>query len=317
MADERSDSQGLAAGAPEGADETAPANEYAAEQPFLERLSDGLQHIIGAVVGSSRKPPRLLKSLLNGVWLGHPLHPLITDVPIAAWVLTAVLDIIWLIAPATNNWAARGAEVTAIVGFVAALGAAVTGATDWSDTYGGERRVGLLHGLFMLATTVVYAISIGVRLAVGSGESVTGAILGFAGVLVLTYAAYLGGDLVFTFGTGVNHTAWEPASEEFEPAIALSNVAENKLYRVSVAGVPVVLLRAGETLHAIAATCPHAGGPLDEGTLERGVVQCPWHGSRFRMRDGKVLTGPATVNAPRYEVRVRDGQVELRRVGGH
>ena len=69
-------------------------------QPFLERLSDGLQHLIQVVIGSHRKPPRRLRSLLNGTWLGHPLHPVITDIPITAWMLTALFDIIWLISPA-------------------------------------------------------------------------------------------------------------------------------------------------------------------------------------------------------------------------
>jgi len=93
----------------------------------------------------------------------------------------------------------------------------------------------------------------------------------------------------------------------------LESVEENKLFRVTVSGVPVILLRQGLQFHAISATCPHAGGPLDEGTLTGDVVECPWHGSRFCMRDGHVLTGPATVNAPRYEVQVRDGQVEVKR----
>ena len=113
-------------------------------------------------------------------------------------------------------------------------------------------------------------------------------------------------------------------SEDYEAVMPLESVEENKLYRVTVAGVPVVLLRQGLQLYAISATCPHAGGPLDEGTLQENVgvglapaLECPWHGSRFCMRDGRVLTGPATVNAPRYDVRVRNGQVELKRIGDH
>jgi len=97
----------------------------------------------------------------------------------------------------------------------------------------------------------------------------------------------------------------------------LERVEENKLYRMTASGVPVVLLRRGLQLYAISATCPHAGGPLDEGTLDGDIVECPWHGSRFCMRDGRVLTGPATVHAPRYDVRVRNGQIEVRRSDKH
>src|SRR5215469_16249102 len=114
--------------------------------PFAERLSDALQYWIGVVVGSKRKPPRRLKSLLNGTWFGHPLHPAITDVPVTAWLLTAIFDLIWLIT--RTQWAAYGAFVTVIVGLVGALFAVVTGLVDWSDTYGAERRIGLNHALF-------------------------------------------------------------------------------------------------------------------------------------------------------------------------
>jgi nitrite reductase/ring-hydroxylating ferredoxin subunit/uncharacterized membrane protein len=303
---------------PEVATKSAEAAPPPTPRPSaIERLSDSLQRIIGALIGARRRPPRRLKSLLNGTWLGHPLHPAITDVPIAAWMLTAIFDIIWLVDPAANAWAARAAEVTVVVGVLGALGAVVTGSADWSDTYGRERSVGLLHGLLMTLTTAIYIASVWLRFTTGDGEQVIAAVLGFVGVALVTYAAFLGGELAFTFGTGVNHTAWEAGGDDFEPVIAVGEVAENKPYRVMAAGVPVLLIRLNGSFAAISATCPHAGGPLDEGPLANGVVECPWHGSRFRLRDGRVLTGPATVNAPRYLVRVREGQVELKRAVAH
>lgn len=299
---------------------SAPASEPETSsnaQPFAERLSDSLQHLIQVVVGSQRKPPRRLKSLLNGTWFGHPLHPAITDVPVVAWTLTAVFDVIWLISPEHNIWAAYGAFVAISAGLLGALGAIVTGLTDWSDTYGAERRVGLNHAIFNAIATILYLISFVLRLLAGPGDSITAAILGFVGLVSLIYAAYLGGEMVFSKGTGVNHTAWEGGSEDYEAVLPLESVEENRLYRVMVSGVPVVLLRRELQLYAVSATCPHAGGPLDEGTLDGDIVECPWHGSRFCMRDGRVLTGPSTVNVPRYDVRVRDGQVELKRLSDH
>jgi nitrite reductase/ring-hydroxylating ferredoxin subunit/uncharacterized membrane protein len=282
-------------------------------EPPLERLSDALQEAIKAVVGTYRKPPRRVKSFLNGTWFGHPLHPVLTDVPITAWLLTAVFDIIWLIAPARSNWAALGAFVAVIAGLLAALGAIATGLTDWSDTYGAERRVGLNHAFFNACAFVLYLVSFILRWLAGPGDSIPAVILGFLGLLCVLYAGYLGGEMVFTTGTGVNHTAWEAAGEDYEAVLPVEQVEENRLYRVTASGVPVVVLRQGERFFAISATCPHAGGPLDEGTLTGEIVECPWHGSRFCMRDGRVLTGPATVNAPRYAVRVRNGQVEVKR----
>ena len=297
---------------PVSAPETSPSYPPPS-QPFAERLSDQLQHIIQVVIGTHREPPRRLKSLLNGTWFGHPLHPAITDVPITAWMLTAIFDIIWLLSH--TSWAAYGAFVTVIVGLLGALGAIVTGLTDWSDTYGAERRVGLNHALFNATATLLYVVSFVLRLLAGPVDGIAAGIIGFVGLVSVAYAAYLGGNMVFDKGTGVNHTAWEGGSEEYEAVMMLSDVEENKLYRVTTAGVPVVLLRQGLQLYAISATCSHAGGPLDEGTLTGDIVECPWHGSRFCMRDGRVLTGPATVNAPRYDVRVRNEQVEIKRSG--
>jgi nitrite reductase/ring-hydroxylating ferredoxin subunit/uncharacterized membrane protein len=287
------------------------------QEPFLERLSDGLQHLIQVVIGSHRKPPRRLRSLLNWTWFGHPLHPVITDVPITAWMLTALFDDIWLISPTHNMWAAYAAFVTVIVGLLGALGAIATGFTDWSDTYGSERRIGLNHSIFNVSATILYLVSFLLRLLAGPGDGVPAAILGFVGLVCVLYAGYLGGEMVFTKGTGVNHTAWEAGSEDYEAVLPADSVEENTLYRVTASGVTVVLLRQGKQFYGISATCPHAGGPLDEGMLTGDVVECPWHGSRFCMRDGRVLTGPATVNAPRYDVRIRNGQVEVKRIGEH
>ncbi len=273
---------------------------------MTDRLSDAFQQGIKVVIGSNRKPPRRFKTLLHGTWLGHPLHPAITDVPIGAWLLAGLFDVLWLAAPSQNQWAARGAEWLVIVGIVGAVGAAVTGMADWSDTYGAERTVGLYHGALNTLALVLFIISAVLRFTVDTGISIPAAVIGFVGIAVMLVAAYLGGDMVFGKGTGVNHTAWEAAPEDYESVLPVDQLSERTLRRVMVADAPVVLLKASET-------CTHAGGPLDEGELQGEVVQCPWHGSRFRMRDGKPITGPATFAQPRYDVRVRDGMIRLRR----
>jgi nitrite reductase/ring-hydroxylating ferredoxin subunit/uncharacterized membrane protein len=283
-----------------------------ASPALADRISDALQNVIKAVIGSNRKPPRRFKSLLNGTWLGHPLHPAITDVPIGAWLLALIFDIVWLISPSVNGWAARGAEGLVLIGILAAVGAALTGLADWSDSYGAERTVGLYHAGLNSLALVLYIISFVLRLGAPTGESVGAAIIGFLGVASVLVAAYLGGDMVFGKGTGVNHTAWQEGSHEYAPVLPVAEMPENTLRRVEVAGVPVVLLKSRGKYFAIAATCSHAGGPLDEGELQGDVVQCPWHGSRFRMRDGKALTGPATFAQPRYDVQVRDGMIHLK-----
>lgn len=290
-----------------------PEPELPSESPTLaDRISDTLQNGVKLVIGSNRKPPRRFKSLLHGTWLGHPLHPAITDVPIGAWLLAVIFDIIWLASPDANSWAARGAEIAVLIGILAAIAAAVTGLADWSDSYGSERTVGLYHAGLNSLALILYIVSFFLRLADSSGESVSAAILGFIAIVSVFVAAYLGGDMVFGKGTGVNHVAWQEGSPDFVAALPVAELPDNALRRVEVAGVPVVLVKLGAKYAAIAATCSHAGGPLDEGELQGDVVQCPWHGSRFRMRDGKALTGPATFSQPRYDVQVRDGMIYLR-----
>lgn len=302
---------------------TVPDEPLAFQAPArVERISDILQQGIKSVIGAHRKPPRRLKSVLHGTWLRHPLHPAITDIPIGAWCLAVCFDVLWLVAPGANAWAARGAQALVLVGVVAALAAAATGMADWSDSYGSERTVGLYHGALNLIAEALFVVSAILRFQVGSGEVVSGVIFGVIGLVAVLVAAYLGGDMVFGKGTNVNHTAWEAAGDDYEPVLPVGALQEQRLQRVVVASVPVVILRMDERYYAIAATCSHAGGPLDEGELQSDrrngpVVQCPWHGSCFRLHDGKALTGPATAAQPRYDVRVRNGQIELKRIGGH
>ncbi len=302
---------------------TTQSTAAAPREPLIDRVAEGLQSGIKTLIGSRRGPPRLFKSLLNGTWLRHPLHSVVTDIPITAWLLTAVFDVLWLLAPAANLWAARAAQTTTLAGVAGALGAIATGSADWSDTYGHERRVGLWHGLLNTLATLLYAVSLALRfgvfggaldLAPAAGESATAAILGFIGLAVMLVAAYLGGDLVFGNATGVNHAHFDPVVEQYEAVAALADIPDNRLYRVIASnGAPVLLIRQGERVYAIGSTCSHDGGPLHEGTLRKNAVQCPWHGARFNIKSGRVLTGPATHSVPRYDVRVREGQVEVKR----
>src|SRR5436305_14813044 len=138
------------------------ANELPVElverQEWLEPVESGLQRAVGGAFDSAGTAGQKVRNFLNGTWLGHPLHPVLTDIPVGAWVITAIFDIIWLISPVSWAWAARGAEVTVIIGILGALGAAATGFADWSDTYGSERSVGLNHAIFNSSALLLYII---------------------------------------------------------------------------------------------------------------------------------------------------------------
>jgi nitrite reductase/ring-hydroxylating ferredoxin subunit/uncharacterized membrane protein len=248
-----------------------------------------------------------VKSALNGVWLGHPLHPVLTDVPLGAWTTAVACD---ALDTATNRNDLSGCARAAVtVGLAGAVAAAVAGLTDWSDTDGHARRVGLVHGVLNLAATGLFATSLVAR----SREPRGGRGWALAGYVVAVGAAYLGGDLVYGEQIGVNHAAGQEVPEEFTTVLALADLPDRQPTRVMVGTTPVLLVRAGETVRAIAETCSHLGGPLSEGTVTSdGTVVCPWHGSCFALDDGHVVNGPATHAQPWFEVRVRAGQIEVR-----
>jgi nitrite reductase/ring-hydroxylating ferredoxin subunit len=97
-----------------------------------------------------------------------------------------------------------------------------------------------------------------------------------------------------------------------DPVLADAELGEGEHHRVSADGVSVLLARDGGQLYAFANTCSHAGDPLDEGELIDGCVICPWHASTFRLTDGKIARGPASTPQLAYQIRVREGKIEVR-----
>ena len=279
------------------------------QQEALDQLSDQIQPLVRNAFKSAGPAGRELKNILHGTWLGHPLHPALTDVPLGAWTAALALDAMESISGRRDFGA--GADAAIAVGLVGAAGAAVTGLTDWSETNGRARKVGLLHGLLNVGATALYTTSLVLRRKQKRNAGVGFAMLGFA---VSSASAYLGGHLVFSEQIGVNHAAAQEMPKEFVPVLADAELQEAEMKRADAEGVPVLLVRCEGDVCALAHTCSHLGGPLSEGKLEGDVVQCPWHGSRFNVRDGSVVDGPATFPQPRFETRVRDGQIEVRSI---
>lgn len=277
-----------------------------AGRPRLGRLAERLAPAVRGVFSSLGAPGQTLKSLLNGVGVGHPIHPALTDIPLGAWTVAVVLDVVNAI---THTPALVGAtRIAMTVGVVGALGAAVTGLTDWSDTDGSSRRVGLMHGMLNLVATALLLIAV----IVGGRDPGARRVCMWLGYLIALGSAYLGGHLVFDGQIGVNHAAGQSVPEEFSPILSDSALREGELTKVRVAETSVLLVRQGDRICALADTCAHLGGPLSEGTLVDGTVICPWHGSRFALADGSVVNGPSAYAQPCFETRVRAGQIEVR-----
>ena len=284
------------------------AERLATSQTWLDGVSDRLQPLVrDAVAGTGRRGA----DLLDGVWLGAPLHPALTDVPVGALTAAVTLDGVAL---ATGSRAVeRQADGALAISVAGAVAAAATGLSDWRYMRGEKRRLAAGHGLLNVVGVAFNATSLGLRLA---GRRRAGRVSSALGFLVAGTAAHLGGELSFGMGVRVNQAQPEAGPGEFEAVLDESELDGTSMHEVDAAGEAVLVTRStsGEVC-AIANTCSHFGGPLAEGEREGDVVVCPWHGSRFDVCSGDVVGGPAVFPQPRFEARARDGKVEVRRAG--
>lgn len=277
--------------------------------PWLDGIANPLQQWINTLFGQPGETSYKIKDMLNGVWLGTVLHPTVVQIPLGAWTASLILDVAWL--ADQNDGVAEGSDILMWTGNLSALAAAVTGLTNWTDIDGMERRKGVFHALLNTSVTVMNLTSSIMRLTGKRRSAITVATIGYA---IALYSAHLGGELSYANAVGVNHVAWEGGSDDFVAVMNEAELEQGKLTRVDAAGIPAVLVRDGKAIYAIAATCSHLGGPLDEGEFKDGIVYCPWHRSGFRVCDGSVANSPAVYAQPSFAVRVRNGKIELRRL---
>ena len=272
---------------------------------YIERLSF-LDPPAKAVAGfvSQTVPPGRFKDILSGTWLGHAVHPLLTDLPIGFWTSAWMLDLVG------GKRSADAARKLVGLGILTAVPTAATGASDWADTTGGERRVGLVHAG---ANTAALAAFVASYLHRRRGNRAKGIAWGWVGAASATAGGHLGGHLIQALGVGVDNTAFEIGPLDWVDVGPAADAVEGLPHLADAAGAPVVIVRQGPGLLALADRCTHRGGPLHEGPLEGGCVTCPWHGSLFRLEDGEVERGPAALPQPKYEARERDGRLEVRR----
>jgi nitrite reductase/ring-hydroxylating ferredoxin subunit/uncharacterized membrane protein len=276
------------------------------QQEWLTPAEEALQKVAHKTF--QLKGGRQAKNFLHGTWIGHPLHVILTDIPIGAWTVAIAFDALDSMAKRRQYQIA--ADTAVAFGVAGALGAAATGLTDWQDIDPPARRIGLVHGLLNVASVALFGSSI---LARRRGRRATGRGLAALGYAVSVAAAQLGGNLVYDHKIGVDHSAPEMLPNEFAPVLSESDLNEGKPIRAEHDRTPILLVRRGSQIYALAETCSHLGGPLSEGKLDGDVIQCPWHGSRFSIRDGHVVDGPAVHPQPCMETRVQNGQIEVRK----
>jgi nitrite reductase/ring-hydroxylating ferredoxin subunit/uncharacterized membrane protein len=269
-----------------------------AADPRLDRVAEPLSSLTTTLTRRDG-----VKRLLSGSWLGHRLHPMLTDVPIGAWTSASILDVIG------GRAGRRVARRLVGIGIIASLPTATTGLSDWHDTYGDDKRIGVVHAG---ANVTALLFQIASWRARGKGHRVRGMALSGVGLGAMTVGGYLGGHLVFSQRVGVDVEVPTIDLTGWRPVARFDELQDGRPHGVEVDGVRIALVRRGDLVHAMAAVCSHAGGPLDEGSVEDNALRCPWHGSEYSLFDGSVVRGPATAPQPTYDARVRDGVVEVR-----
>jgi nitrite reductase/ring-hydroxylating ferredoxin subunit/uncharacterized membrane protein len=269
---------------------------------------DGPAKQVGKTVRGAISPGTL-KDALSGTWIGHALHPLLTDVVIGSFVSATLLDLLG------GDESGKASERLIAVGILAYPPTALTGVNDWADSEPADdavRRVGLVHAVSNATALTLYGASLAAR---KRGARTRGKLLGLGGAGALMAGGFLGGHLSFSKGVGPDQTVFDPGPEDWTPAADASALQDGRPTRVIVDDTPVLVLKDGESIFAIHDRCSHRGCSLSDGKVDGDTIECACHGSRFDRRDGAVLRGPATAPQPAFQTRVEDGRVEVRRLG--
>jgi nitrite reductase/ring-hydroxylating ferredoxin subunit len=287
---------------------------------FLDRIADvptfdkAIEPVRRGVLSVLRPPA--VKDFLHGTWLGHPLHPVLVQVPVGSWLSAGLLDAVPPLRPAATAMIGTGV--------LASVPAALSGAADWSEQEPGVRRVGALHALLNVSALALY---VGSLVARGKGRGGLGRVLSYSGLGLATASASIGGHMSYAQSSGASHaaTAARALQHDWIDLGPLDDLPEGRpALRTGTGGsadVPLAVVRRGVRVDVFVGACAHLSGPLQEGTIEqvRGAdcLVCPWHGSAFDLDDGEPRRGPASTPQEKLEVRMQAGRVLARLSSRH
>jgi nitrite reductase/ring-hydroxylating ferredoxin subunit len=268
---------------------------------LISKLEDdqSLDRVVAPVQRIVRKlKPGRVRDALHGVWLGHPLHPALVQVPVGSWISASFLDL-W-----PGNASASRRLVA--VGVAAAVPSALAGWTDWSELHEQQMRVGLVHAAANGAAVTLYAVSLAVPERAAK-------VLRLSGLAAMSAGAMLGGHLGYHQSAGANHAEAVPHLTQpgWHDLLPIAGLKDREPVKWPLGDVPLVVVRDGERVHVLADQCAHLSGPLSDGGYEDGCLTCPWHGSVFRVADGSVARGPATAPQPVFQTRVEGGMLQV------
>jgi Ferredoxin subunits of nitrite reductase and ring-hydroxylating dioxygenases len=275
--------------------------------PWLHTLNDRVSAVVQPLYDRHRDNP-VVELMHGGRWAGHSLHAALSDLPIGFWSGVVVLDMLGKDVP-TGDSRLDPAGTLSAAGLLAAVATVATGVTDWNVSDDEDRRVGLFHGLLNVAGVTLQSASLAARM---TGHRGPARALSMASMSVTAAAGYVGGHLVQGRAVMVNRVATFSGPTRWVRAIADTDLADDTPTGVEVEGRHVLLHRSDGELHALDNTCSHAGGVLSRGEVNGCTIECPLHGSRFDLRDGRIVRGPAHHPQPVLPTRVRNGWIEVR-----
>ncbi|MDB6035353.1 MAG: Rieske (2Fe-2S) domain protein [Verrucomicrobiales bacterium] len=266
-----------------------------------------------------------MKELLEGKPFKHPLHTALVHFPIALFSLSFLLDLASLLWPDAARFV-PAAFYSLVFGIVTALITAIPGFVDYNDirTDHPAKRTATLHMILNLVAVGLYCISIGMRYGnLDALKTPLGPfLLSLAGIVSISISGYLGGVLIYDDGIAVGRHRRRTTTPETTLRFSRSDAADGfvevaradalrngETLRLEVNGTAMALARYEGQFFAVQEFCTHRFGPLSEGCVKDGNVECPWHCSCFDLRTGKVTKGPAKVDLKTFTVQVRDGKV--------
>ncbi len=282
--------------------------ERLADRMGMRGLGDGTARVTNGFFRLLGRPGRYFQDFLNGSWLGHTAHSVMVDVPMGSFTALFVLDALSLF------FGVEGLETASVivlaVGYVAGIGAVLTGLTDHKDA-DDDRPFVTLHGLIQIVAMTIFTVSLVMRLGNNHDLARWVAIVAY---LTISVGAFLGGHIVYKLGYMVNRNAHVRGGRAhgFTAVLPAAQLLEATPTRAALGPVRLLLVRRGDVVHAMSERCSHYGGPLSQGKLEDDAIVCPWHFSTFRLKDGTVKHGPAHTRQPIYEARIFEEQVEVR-----
>jgi nitrite reductase/ring-hydroxylating ferredoxin subunit/uncharacterized membrane protein len=253
---------------------------------------------------------------------GHPIHPALIAFPFAYLFGSACID---AVAGVTrrSEWFRTARHMNAL-GIGTALAAAVPGVIDYLFSVPPKSSARTRATDHMIANVSALALFSAARLGHGTdGERPAwwAVAAEMCGAGLVATAGWLGGTLVYRNQIGVDHryaNAGRWRSEAIAPqadridAGSADDLKPNQMKLLHTGGERIVVGRTEKGFAAFQDRCTHKGGPLSDGTLACGVVQCPWHGSQFEVGTGAVKAGPAEKPIHTYNVEETAGRLLVR-----